>query len=510
MNAREAATSLQVVPPVNGEDPRSPVATAELVRSLLRRMATGRGRQFQIDSERLLDVLGRPDRGGFHDSALMLKAASHFGAHFSAAACSVLTHEMAWSGEEQEFAEWSAWIHERWGAVSAAYARLEITGEDRQDAVISRLLASAFAHHGDAVKWRAIATLPPRGFAHLHELFRTAEGESLAGREAEIVFDGVAIRATPESLYIRALLFDALCPGAFSRQEMEVADSWFLPWSRKLAVSDRPARDEAPVAIDSGGGGLVPDAGPAVVGRRYLAGMRGLREQAMDARTALHTGHLFPGTGCAAKLRIEHHVSALERLDDALGDWAGDGLRREARRKVADGGDRPGYVGIEEILGAGTTASGRRFVVTDVSVSGMGLSVPRSGDDSPVLGDVVGVQHDGALFVGRVVRRVVDPAADRLRVGVRLLARNPVPIQLAALGPRIPSAVRRVTGLFLPGEDSCGRHDAVLLPRAAFLARGPYEISLGGRSYSLRFNRDRVSGRGWSAARFEVMSARGR
>jgi hypothetical protein len=74
----------------------------------------------------------------------------------------------------------------------------------------------------------------------------------------------------------------------------------------------------------------------------------------------------------------------------------------------------------------------------------------------------------------------------------------------------MPRALARVDALFVPGGDPGGQLDALLVSRATFEAKGSFEMTLGPYTYTIRFSRDQVSGRGWVAARFEVLDARER
>lgn len=537
--ASRSPMALRPLPPASGPAFSPPSAAAAL-----RLLRTARGRDFRRALDRFLDALEHPESRGRIDASLQLEAEPLVEDYFANESGSVLANEIVWSDEDQAFADWAIRARERWAAIATEFASLEIAAFGARSSVAPRLVAMALASLGDGLRWRSIAGRRAGGMLALHQAYRLAESAGLERLQVAVFLDGEVASASAETLYIRALLFDALCAGTLSREEMVIADGWLLLWSRDFRILALPPEGHCPVAIGiHGDGGLEPCRGGSGGILRYLGGLPGLRGHIAGVRKAFHEGRLIAGSRRAAGLAIQHHVSALSRLEELLAFWANPAAAREKRSLAGAGASVPLQVGLGDILARGfgpevdaepgetarapamavppatqradRTASygmvldplGLRATVIDASARGLGLFVPR-GDDAPVVGDLVGARVGGVLKVGRVVRRFADPATSRLRVGVRLLASDPSRVELANTTPGTARALARVQALFLPGPDPEGGEDSLLVSRAAFDAGATWEMRLGTTIHAIRLVRDLVSGRGWVAARFEATGTR--
>ncbi|NJD89478.1 MAG: hypothetical protein FIB05_15875 [Betaproteobacteria bacterium] len=521
----------------------SPATLAQSAPAALRDLRAARGRDFRRALDRFLDALEHPESAGRIDASLQLDAEPFVEDHFANQSGSILANEIVWSGEDQAFADWAIRARERWAAAASEFASLEIAAFGAASPVAPRLVAMALASLGDGLRWGAIAGRRTVGLRALHQAYRLAESAGFARSPVAVFLDGEAASATAETLYLRALLFEALCAGALSRQEMVIADGWLLLWSRDFRILAQPPEGHCPVTIGiHGDGGLEPCGGSGGGTLRYLGGLSGLRGRITDVRKAFHQGRMVAGSRRAASLAVEHHVCALSRLEELLAFWTNPAAAREKRSPALAGASIPLHVGLGDILARGfgpavdgesgadacapvaaaQAASGRedrtasygmvldplgmRATVIDASARGLGLFVPR-GDDAPVVGDLVGARVDGALKVGRVVRRFADPDTGRLRVGVSLLASDPARVELANAEPGVARSLARAHALFVPGADPDGAQDALLVPRAVFDAGATWKMRLDTTTYAIRLVRDHVSGRGWVAARFEASIA---
>lgn len=523
-----------------------PASPVELVRAAARRLASAHGKDFRRELDAFLQALARPETRGELDSSVLLDAEAPVADFFARESSAVLAHDIVWDAEDQAFADWCIRTRARWAEIALGFAKLELAAFGAASLRAPRLVTLALASLGDAIKWRAIAGRSARDLQSLHDAYRTAEAAGIARTSARVLIDGERANATPEALYIRALLFDALCAGALSRQEMVIADGWLLLWSAQFTVLAEAPGAGCPIAIGtSGTGGLEPCGRVAGASTRFLGGLAGLRDRIGAVRAGLHEGRLVAGSRFARALAIEHHVSALGRLEELLFHWGNPAGKREKRSAAAETANVPMYLGLGEILGPGfgpaidtTPASGAnapaahapvrseradgrttygivlepvglRATIIDRSERGIGISVLRSENGVPSMGDLVGVREAEVLRVGRVVRQFADPATERIRIGIRVVIDDPERIVLVSTVPGVPRALAEVAALFVPGADPEGQLDALLVSRATFQASGPYEMTLGTTTYTIRFSRDQVSGRGWVAARFEVLGSRG-
>jgi len=158
----------------------------------------------------------------------------------------------------------------------------------------------------------------------------------------------------------------------------------------------------------------------------------------------------------------------------------------------------------------------RNVRVIDVSASGIGLEggLPECGEIT--VGDIVALRlsPDGPLELGKVARRAFPAEDGRLVIGVQLApADGRVVIGVRQLSPAVQyldvwsSKVQRERHdemLFVPGQDSSGRHDAFLVTESTMLRGESFETELGDQTFSFRLNRVRDRGRGWMLAGFEI------
>jgi hypothetical protein len=507
-------------------------------RTAARILSTARGRDFRRALDAMLDALGDPGCLGRIDASLVLDAESAVDGFLARESAGIVTNQLVWSGEDQAFADWSIRACERWAAVAIGFAWQELAAFGAASPSGHRLAAIALASLGRAGYWRAVAGRGKRGLQPLHETFGLAQAAGIARTPVTIRIGGGSACVTPEALYIRALLFDALCAGALSRPEMVVADDWLLLWSGDFRLLEERAGEVAIGIV--GEGGLEPsgpEAGPAGL---YLDGLDALRSRIAAVRSAFHEGRLVAGTPHAASLPVEIHVSALSRLEELVAFWVAPAAARERRSRASAGRSAPLHTGLAEILARGfgpavdadpaqesggdpaPTASSRadrratygmtldpigfRAIVEDLSARGMGLAVERR-EDAPAMGDLVAARLGSTLRVGRVVRHFSEPATHRIRIGVSVLADNPARVELLNTCRAAPRNLARAPALYVPGADPGGSEDSIIVSRAAFDAGQTWALAVDGESYAIKLCRDQVCGRGWVAARFEVLEA---
>jgi hypothetical protein len=108
--------------------------------------------------------------------------------------------------------------------------------------------------------------------------------------------------------------------------------------------------------------------------------------------------------------------------------------------------------------------------------------------------------ESGGWIVGSVVRKQPNRARGEVLVGIEVLGYRPIPVEL------IPEGPSGVPAIFLPGIDSGGRDDALLLPIGDFRAGSRYALRAGARRYGVRLNRIIGKGADWISARFEIES----
>jgi hypothetical protein len=84
-------------------------------------------------------------------------------------------------------------------------------------------------------------------------------------------------------------------------------------------------------------------------------------------------------------------------------------------------------------------------------------------------------------------------------IGVEVLAFRPIPVELAPA-----SHGNAIQALYLPGPDTNGKQDAIVVRAGEFTSSSPYVVRAGGSEYRIRLNRIIQKGADWIKARFEI------
>ena len=442
---------------------------------------------------------------------------------------------LLWNEDEQDFVLWMQSVF-RTIARAAGDALRRIAGSDASLGHAGcELAALALSAYGSAIKW-AEAADSDRDPALVLELKRANQFVESAARGSEvcIVPHGEHdAEITLSALFNRAMLLDAFCRGNLGPRQIEIADSWLWEWCGSFFVTDSP--EGAVMAFDKvGASGLrsadsVIGAGNDSVNHLSVAALS--RQMAKVVRS-FRVGEIYPGYGSAAEFRVEEHVATLDFLRRFL-EAARSRLEREAR--VGRDAKLEAFVGMGEIIsksftlrksplsdsGVGRTQPGlqhlaaiesrfeipRRWVhLLDESADGLGIEC----DDSTVtpieVGALVALQLDGEStpIITEVVRRntlagEVGATGTKTRLGLKVLSREPKKLELLGRGSRTG-----VDAIYMPGADSAGHLDTLLVSEIDFDRHGDLEARFNDRTFVLRMNRVRYHGRGWHLAGFEV------
>jgi hypothetical protein len=144
-----------------------------------------------------------------------------------------------------------------------------------------------------------------------------------------------------------------------------------------------------------------------------------------------------------------------------------------------------------------------RWRVYDLSSRGYGLLVDRAASEAVLLNGLLGLrnQENGSWICGTTVRKMPSRSRGEVLVGVEVLGFRVIPVDLAPAtgGPAVPA-------LYLPGTDTNGKQDSLLLRVGDFRAGLAFAIRLGPQVYNVRLNRIIRKGADWIKARFEIVS----
>ena len=392
----------------------------------------------------------------------------------------------------------------------------------------------ALSSAGSAIKWGEMADASRRrlGLGEVHGVFALAEQRGLADQSVRLPFSGEELSVPIRGLYARTLIIASLCNGNLRRQQAAVIDGWLCEW-----VGDYPI-------VDAPFSGPHLKVGPTIPGKRAAQEGERTRVFALERMYAqidmavdwFRQGKVYPGHGPAVEQRVEEHVASMDTLRRFLA------LVRTGAPGRSERQDRGEQVEVfrtlQEIIGRGfsekvaaveTNAymspaqlasvgqfnkaqksaldahyefNSRWMRLLDESETGLGFECDDALDPVEV-GSLVAIRGRPMEppIVAEVVRRIASPDA-RTRLGAKVITRNGRRLRLGMADSRAGTDC-----IFVPGQDSCGRGDSLLMPPSAYDAARTYRIVFPDRTYEVRPTRVRQRGRGWLLAKIEVVGA---
>jgi hypothetical protein len=406
----------------------------------------------------------------------------------------------------------------------------------------------------------------------LHKLYQFAESEDLATEPTTPFVSENAYVTTIASLYIRALMLDLLNTGSLNMPQIEIADGWLAAWTPQYQLSQEAgAKLHALLVNLNATAGLQLAAKiPKTSSTRHLK-IDALKVQMDHARESLRLGRPYEGRGLPNLFSMEEHVALLtkvERLYATMIDAAAKGV--EARLAVRHKGVAV-LLGVESVtatlnhevtssaplsatpstplasapftlslspidpidtidhltaLSAETTdyaIENPNWTLTDMSPSGMGFTVSHGNANRLEVGSLIAIKIFDAgkpserWIVATVARRVEQTEPLSTLLGTEILSLQPVGVRLqriemttddATTSKFSPVADAR-DALFIPGEDSRGRSDKLLIPFDEIgvdKQDATYQLKTASATFVIRLNRTIRKGADWLMFGFEVLN----
>jgi hypothetical protein len=404
------------------------------------------------------------------------------------------------------------------------------------------------AIHG-FVKWGCFLSEPGRSvpWKQLHALFALAEAEGYAQVPFALHASRPGFRPSVQSLYLRTLLLDLLNAGNLSRVQLEIADGWFSSWCEDYSLDTEYSSRSHLFFVD-----LASERGLHLMRKdghgdsaRYVRA-DGMKAQIEEVQAGLRHGRLYAGHGGGAVFPVEEHVAllaAVEKLYESMVAGAENRIEERTRfedrevdvvvglekvlEKIRRGPDSapapapspaPATTEMVEISPTGLSLMAvetgaapavavdpdvQTWRVKDLSSKGYGLLVEKALADSVLVNGIIGLRNQatGGWILARVVRKLANRVRGEMLAGVEVLSYRPVRIELAPTegGPAVEA-------LYLPGADTIGKLDSVVVRAADFSATAAWRLNAGGAAYRVRLNRIATKGVGWVRARFEIES----
>lgn len=401
------------------------------------------------------------------------------------------------------------------------------------------------------VKWGYFLNEPGRAapWKQLHALYALSEADGYSQVPFVLHPSQPSFKPSVQSLYLRTLILDILNTGNLSKIQIEIADGWFSSWCNDYSLdteySTRNHLFFVDLASDSGMHLMRKDSHGESV--RYVR-VDGLKAQIEEVQLGLRHGRLYAGYGAGAVFPVEEHVALLaiiEKLYHSI--LAGSENRIEERthfedrevdvvigidrvmRKMRDAPSRataprpaaPAAVaetielsptGLSLVASEAAPAAKdepaadpdiERWKVYDLSSKGYGLLVDRAAAEMILLNGIIALRnHDtGGWIVGQVVRKLANRVRGEILVGIEVLAYRPIPVDLSPT-----SGGAALQGLYMPGLDTNGKLDSVIVRVADFRSDLSLAIKAGDAHYRVRLNRIIRKGADWIKARFEIES----
>ena len=403
------------------------------------------------------------------------------------------------------------------------------------------------------VKWGYFLNEPGRAapWKQLHALYMLSEADGYAQVPFVLHPAQPSFKPSVQSLYLRTLILDILNTGNLSKIQIEIADGWFSSWCNDYALDAEYSTRNHLFFVD-----LASDSGMHLMRKdshgesmRYIR-TDGLKAQIEEVQLGLRHGRLYAGYGAGAVFPVEEHVALLaiiEKLYHSI--LAGSENRIEERTHFEDrevdvviGIDRvmrkmreaPSQAtaprpaassasisdtieltptGMSLVENQAAPAPGKdeaaadpdieRWKVYDLSSKGYGLLVDRAAAETILLNGIIALRNHetGGWIAGLVVRKLANRVRGEILLGIEVLAYRPIPMDLAPA-----SAGATVQALYLPGLDTNGKLDSVIVRVADFRSDQTLAIRAGGAQYRVRLNRIIRKGADWIKARFEIES----
>lgn len=394
------------------------------------------------------------------------------------------------------------------------------------------------------VKWGYFLNEPGRAipWKQVHALYSLAEVDGYSQVPFVLHAAQPSFKPSVQSLYLRTLLLDVLNTGSLTKIQIEVADGWFSSWCNDYALdteySSRNHLFFVDLASDQGMRLMRPDSHGESM--RYIRA-DSLKAQIEEVQAGLRHGRLYAGYGAGAVFPVEEHVALLaiiEKLYQSI--LAGSENRIEERTHYEDR-EVDVVIGIERVMrkmreapssapvrAATSIASDtielsglslvstdglqegveapadpdiERWRVYDLSSKGYGLLVDRNAAELVLLNGLIALRNheSGGWIVGTIVRKLANRVRGEILVGIEVLSYRPITVDAK---PDSPGPA--LQAIYLPGIDTNGKLDSVVVRTGDFRSDQSYGIRAGGAQYKIRLNRIIRKGADWIKARFEL------
>ncbi len=333
-------------------------------------------------------------------------------------------------------------LHAYWHAAAGAFAQLiELCGAGGRGteglkAHLPLLCVRALRTYASLLKWMHLRYGPvDEGmWGTVSRVYAVAEQVRVA-QTAVTVYPGVPGESTMQAELLRLFMFAACSPGSLAPVEMEIAERLIAHFSPRFSAAGEPGAD-TPYWVDLSAataprrGPLPPDA----------SGMVGFFGAGMAYEALLALGEEIRASGAIPSQvnlgGVYETEKVLAVVDHLAQHWAPRLPERryarqpaKSRLTVARGFDA--VIDVLQAPGAVTGEDIESWIMEDVSAGGFGARVPSVKGDWLHIGCLLGLQNEGGpqWSVG-IIRRLAREAEQQATVGIQVLSRMAVPVEL--------------------------------------------------------------------------------
>lgn len=412
--------------------------------------------------------------------------------------------------KQQEMRLWNAvdsYLREASIAFTAALEQLPTDGRatDAMKSTLALLAVRTLRTLATQLKWMHLRYGPVDAslWSKVSRVYAVAEQTRVSQLQV-VAYPGLPGETTMQQELLQLFMFAACSPGTLVPIEMELAERLIAHFAPKFAASGATST-ATPYWVDLGAAaaprrGAVPAEAAGPIGFFGAASAyAGLLALAAEIRAA---GAVPSQVNLGGTYEIERVLTVLDHLEQ---HWSPKLPERQYARQSAKLRltVTRGFDGVLDVLqlAAGEVPVGEEiesWIMEDISAGGFGALVPSIKQDWLHIGCLLGLHYEGSPHwsVG-IVRRLVRSAEQQANVGIQVLSRAAVPVELrirteyglsldSEIGVLLPAlrADEELLLLLRPGVYDAGQMfkietaggDRLLVPARAVERGNDYEV----------------------------------
>src|SRR5690606_21972802 len=264
-----------------------------------------------------------------------------------------------------------------------------------------------------------------------------ASEQARVSQMSVVVYPNVPGESSMQQELLRLFMFAACSPGALAPVDMELADRLIAQFGPKFAAAAE-AGPETPYWVDLGAA-AAPRRGPVSGGAKGPVGYFGAGAAHEDllalAAEIRASGAVPSAVNLGGTYETERILAVIDHLEQ---HWSPKLPERKSIRQaaklrltVARGSD-----GVLDVLQLPPRAAPageeiESWIMEDMSAGGFGARVPAMKDEWLHIGCLLGLHYEGgAHWSAGIVRRLARSTAQQTNVGIQLLSRVAMPVEL--------------------------------------------------------------------------------